>query len=315
MTSSISISQINYVLALEKTGSFSAAAEQCYVTQSTLSIMIKKLENQIGLNLFDRKSKPIQLSQEGKAIINQLKVIYYENENLKELIQETKEEFYGTLKMGIIPTLAPFLLPLFLDKMVSKHPNVNFSIEEITTNDISHKVRQRELDVGIISLPIHDKTLNQKVLFREDFMIYDASMISKRKKKYKIKDIDVNRLWLLEESHCLTNQIEKICHLRKKRTLSNNLLYKSGSILSLLELVITYKGVTLLPRLASLRKNLLEKQFIFDMDKPVPVREIGLLTHPNFAKKRLLKLLEKEIIAAVKPVLPSTKNVQIIKPF
>ena len=313
--SSISISQINYVLALAETGSFSKAAEQCYVTQSTLSTMVKKLENHLDLRMFDRSSKPIRLTQEGHVIMEQLRVIYQEYDNLKELIQETKEEFYGTLQIGIIPTVAPFLLPLFLNRMTSDHPQVTFSIHEITTNDIITKVKSRELDIGILSLPISDKELNQRVLYHEDFLIYDATRKSSTGKRYKIQDIDVNRLWLLEESHCMTSQIEKICHLREKREVTHNLEYRSGSILSLLELVRINKGITLLPRLATRRKQLLNPKFICEIEKPLPVRQIGLITHSNFVKKRLLDMLEKEIISSTKPFLSTLKKVRVIKPF
>lgn len=315
MTLSISISQINYVLALEKTGSFSKAAEKCFVTQSTLSTMIRKLEDQMDLKLFDRSSKPISLTQEGKDVIAQFRVIFHEFENLKELVQETRQEFYGTLKIGIIPTLAPFLLPLFLTPMVHKHPTINFSVDEITTNEIVKKIKLRELDIGILSLPLDDKELIQKSLFFEEFLVYDANGPANVNKKYKIEDINVNRLWLLEESHCLTSQIEKICHLRKKGKASQNLLFNSGSILSLLELVKINNGITLIPRLATRRKNLLDERFIYQMSNPVPVREVGLITHPNFAKKRFLKMLENEISEGVKPVLKNLKKVKVIKPY
>lgn len=315
MTPSISISQIKYVLALEKTGSFSEAAEICFVTQSTLSTMIKKLEVQIDLTLFDRKTKPICLTPEGLSLIEQLRTIFHEYEGLKELVQKTKESFYGNLHIGIIPTIAPFLLPLFLDKILTRYPEVNFTINEITTNDIANKIKSREIDIGILSLPLNDKELIQKRLFTEDFLVYDVNHSSNSNKKYKINDIDVSRLWLLEEGHCMTNQIEKICHLRKKRKASKNLIYNSGSILSLLELVNMNKGITLLPRLASLRKNLIKEKFVFKMETPVPARDIGIITHQNFTKKRLLNILEKEIKTAVKPFLNTKKKLKVIKPF
>ncbi len=315
MTSSISFTQIKYVLALQKTGSFSQAAEMCFVTQSTLSTMVRKLEDQLDLTLFNRKSKPIQLTQEGKVIIDQFKVIYHELESLQEIVQDTRKEFYGTLKMGIIPTLAPFLLPLFLDRITKKHPNIQFSIDEITTTEIIKKIKLRELDIGILSLPIPEKNLEQKSLFFEEFMIYDAHNKALSRKKYKINDIDINRLWLLEESHCLTGQIEKICHLQKKKNVRHNLIFNSGSILSLLALVKMNNGITLLPQLATERKNLIEKKFIHTIESPIPVREVGLISHPNFAKKRFLTMIEKEIIQAVQPILKKSKKVRVINPY
>ncbi len=312
---SISRSQIQYVLALDRTGSFSEAADYCFVTQSTLSTMIKKLEDQIVLRLFDRKSKPITLTPEGRALIDQFKIIHHEYENLSELIQETRDELYGTLKIGIIPTLAPFLLPLFLDKLITNHPDINFTVHEITTSEIVHLLKMRELDVGILSIPIADSGLVQKSLFKEDFLVYDANESKNKRKKYKVDEIDVSRLWLLEESHCMSNQIGKICQLRKNRKLNKNLVYRSGSILSLLQLVKSNQGLTLLPRLATLHKSIIDEHYLSSLESPSPAREIGIVTHPNFTKKRLLIFLEEEILTAVEPVLKKYKELNVVDPF
>jgi LysR family hydrogen peroxide-inducible transcriptional activator len=208
---SISHSQIKYVIALEKTGSFSEAAERCFVTQSTLSTMIKKLENHIDLKLFDRQKKPIELTAEGKKLINQFKIIENEYENLFDLTNTTKGEFHGTLKIGVIPTIAPFLLPLFLEKVTSKYPHLNLEIYEITTHEVQNRLKLREIDLGLISIPIGDSELNQISLFKEEFLVYDAREQEQVSKRYKIDDIDISNLWLLEESHCMTSQIGKIC--------------------------------------------------------------------------------------------------------
>jgi len=312
---SITLNQVKYVLTLAKTGSFSVAAEQCFVTQSTLSTMVKKMETQLDLQLFDRKSKPIVLTQEGLKLIDQFTILNQEYENLLELIQETNEEFRGTLKIGIIPTLAPFLLPLFLDKLVSNYPKVNFSIKELTTEEITQRIRLRELDIGILSLPIIAENTIQKVLFKEDFLIYDLRNAKNSRQRYKISEIDVNRLWLLEESHCLTSQIEKICHLKARGNTNLNLEFVSGSILSLLELVHMNKGMTLLPRLATLQKNLINPKYVSQLEKPIPVREIGVITHTNFTKKRLLKILGNEISQAVKPIFRQRSESVVIHPF
>lgn len=312
---SISQSQINYVLALNKTGSFSEAAAYCYVTQSTLSTMIKKLEDQLDFKIFDRKSKPINLTDEGQALIAHLKVIAHEYEVLEEIVQETKDVMQGSLTIGVIPTLAPFLLPLFLDRLVDDYKSIKFYIYEITTEEIVRRIKARELDIGIVSIPLSDKDLVQKALFTEDFFIYDASDTIKSHKAYKISDIDITRLWLLEESHCLTNQIGHICHLKKKQALRSNLIFNSASIISLLEFVKLNKGLTLLPRLAQVNNKLIDANHIYKIESPTPARKIGLLTHPNFVKKRILLVLEKEIMRSVKPLLNKSKDVMVVKPY
>ena len=224
---SISINQIKYALTLARTQNFSKAADQCHITQSTLSTMIKKLESQLGFAIFDRKSKPIQLTQQGDAVIKQFMVVLNEYENLEELIQTTKDEFVGTLKIGIIPTLAPFILPLILDNLVKGNPKMNFKIHEITTEQILSKLRTRDLDIGILSLPIKDKDFVETSLFKEDFLIYDVAPAKKSKKKYAINDIDISRLWLLEESHCLAIQIGKICRLKKQHKINDRIEFNS----------------------------------------------------------------------------------------
>ncbi len=315
LISSISIQQIKYIVALSETGSFSEAAEQCFVTQSTLSTMIKKMETEIDLKIFDRSTKPIRLTHEGQHIIKQCKQLLYEYGQLQEVVQQTKQEFHGSLSIGIIPTLAPFLLPLFLDDLVTKYPGIDFRINEITTQEITSKILSRDLDLGILSTPLHEKGIMESTLFNEEFLIYDASENSRKAKKYSIDDLDIDRMWLLEESHCMTQQIEKICHLRKKRTLKKNLMYKSGSFLSLLQFVHLNKGLTLLPRLATLQSKLIDPNYLFPIAGQTPVREIGIVFHPNFSKDKMRSALEEEILQKVRPYLRKKRNIQVIQAF
>lgn len=311
---SISQSQIQYVLALSRTGNFSEAADLCHITQSTLSTMIKRLEEQVNLKLFDRSSKPIQLTSEGEILIKQFRILNHEYENLQELISETRQELFGSLHIGIIPTVAPFLIPLFLSDLIDSYPNINFKIQELTTQEISNHIKTREIDIGILSIPIKGKDFHLRSLYKEDFLIYDIRTAGYPKRKYRVEDIDLSRLWLLEESHCMTHQIGKICHLKNKRNLNQNLEYKSGSILTLLQLVNMNKGLTLLPRLATLNKSIIKEKNLYAFNNPCPVREIGMITHVNFSKKRLLDILEQEITTAVKPYLKRIRNIEVINP-
>jgi LysR family hydrogen peroxide-inducible transcriptional activator len=306
---------VQYVLALHRTGSFSEAAKACHITQSTLSTMIKKLEEQIDISLFDRKTKPIKLTVEGESLIDQFKVLYHEYDNLIEVIQETRTEYFGTFKIGIIPTLAPFLMPFILKNMIQSHPRVKFTIMEIPTEEILKLINLRELDVGLLSTPVVDNTLIQRPLFAEDFLIYDATSMKPNKRKYSVDDIDLSRLWLLEESHCMSFQIEKICHLKQSDDHKTNLIYKSGSILSLINLVEANKGLTLIPRIATLHEGILNPDYLHTIVSPSPAREIGTVTHPNFSKKQLLASLEEKVLTSVRPTLSKVNNLKIINPM
>lgn len=312
---SISYNQIKYVIALEKCGSFSIAADKCFVTQSTLSTMIKKLEDQLELKLFDRSFKPIVLTLEGERLIDQFRVLENEYDRLMDLGEQMRIGFYGNLKIGIIPTLAPFLLPLFLDRISVSYPDLNLEINEITTQEIINKLKLRELDIGILSIPLEEPDLKQESLFKEEFMVYDARKKTVRSKAYKINDIDISKLWLLEESHCLTSQIGKICQLRNEWVSESNLKLMTGSIFSLLELVKLKKGITLLPELATFNKKVVDPNNICRLASPIPVRDIGMVTTSSFVKKESYDLLKNEIIKSVTPLLGKKRSSVEIPPF
>jgi len=311
---SIHKNQVDYILALAKTGNFSHAAELCYITQSTLSTMIRKYEEGIGVQLFDRKKKPIRPTPEGQIVIEQLRKVSYEFDNLEEVVREIKGEISGTLGIGIIPTIAPFLLPLFLNKLIRDYPDVQFTIQELSTDEIIQRIKRRELDLAIVSTPLDDPQLKEVPLFVEDFVIYETrERVSS--KRYRITDIDANRLWLLEEGHCMRNQVDKICALRQQRSIRKHLVYRSGSIYSLIEMVKANHGITLLPRLAVHQNPLLDLKHIYPLEQPVPTREIGLITHSNFVKNRILKVLQKRIQASVQNIIVLDDNYARIAPF
>ncbi len=311
---SISISQLKYVIALEKTGSFSDAATECFVTQSTLSTMIRKMEDQLDLKLFDRQQKPIRLTDEGQRLINQIKILDKEYNNLLELFEETKTNFHSTIRIGIIPTLAPFLLPLILDDINQKHPQLILEISEITTKEIVNSLELREIDIGILSIPLKEHHLNEEVLFNEEFIVYDTRSEKHQSKRYKIQDIDLSNLWLLQESHCLTSQIGKICQLKNEWDKVGNIKLMSGSILSLLEMVKLKKGITLLPRLASLN-DVVNSKYIYHLERPVPVRAIGMVTLNSFLKKESYEILKDCITRTVNSHFRKLKSTKTIDPF
>jgi LysR family hydrogen peroxide-inducible transcriptional activator len=294
----MNIHQFQYILALAEHTHFESAAEKCFITQSTLSTMVSKFEEEIGIKLFDRKKKPLQLTKEGFAIIEQLKIIINDIDQLKELVKEVKGETKGNLTLSVIPTIAPFLLPLFLQDFASKFPNLKILVKEETTGEISRKLKSRELDIGILSIPIQDKDLTEIKLYDEPFVFFDAGKSTNS--QVSINKLDVSNLCMMEEGHCMRTQVIKLCDLTKKQFDSKlNFEFKAGSIDSLLRFVKANHATTLLPYLAVADFSEQEKMHVSHFSSPVPYRSIGLVVHKHFVKKNLLAILEKEITGRI----------------
>jgi LysR family hydrogen peroxide-inducible transcriptional activator len=290
----MNIHQFHYILALAELRHFESASEKCFITQSTLSTMISKFEDEIGIKLFDRKKKPLQLTKEGFAIIEQIKIISNDIDQLKELVKEVKGEIKGNLTLSVIPTIAPFLLPLFLQDFASKFPNLKILVKEETTGEIIRKLKARELDIGILSIPIQEKDIDELKLYDEPFVFFDAGRTIKN--QVSIKKIDVSNLCMMEEGHCMRTQVIKLCDLTESQADSKlNFEYKAGSIDSLLRFVKANRATTLLPYLSISDFSKQEKMHVGHFSSPVPYRSVGLAVHKHFVKKKLLAILEKEI--------------------
>jgi len=304
----MNIQQIEYVIAVHELKNFGQAAEKCFITQSTLSTMIARFEEEIGITIFDRKTKPVTTTREGLQIIRQLKIIAKEIDNLHGVVSTLKGETTGDLKIGVIPTVAPYLLPLFLNEFAQRFPQMHFAISEITTEQIVESLEKRELDIGIVSIPLQAAQLVEIPLYDEPFLLFDKTDDTPRD-DFKITEIDYNRLWLLEEGHCMRTQVESICGLQKKRTAERNLDYRSGTIDSLLKFVNRNRGTTLLPYLATRDFSEDDRQHLKMFSPPVPTRSIGLLVHQHFVKKEMLDSLQKAIQRKVLPLI-GENNIQ-----
>lgn len=303
----MNIHQLKYVISVGEYLSFGKAAENCFVTQSTLSTMVARFEKEIGITVFDRKTKPIKITKEGEKIISQLKQVIRELDNLDEVVNDLKGEVSGVLKIGLIPTVAPFLLPLFLNDFIKKNKKVHFEISEITTGKIITELENRTLDIGILSTPLENAEILEFPLFNEPFLLYDRA--DKNRKIVKdINAIDSSRLWLLDEGHCMRTQVETICSLRKKRRINANLEYKSGTIDTLMRFVRKNNGVTLLPYLSTIDFREEDRKYLKQFQAPVPVRAISLVVHKHFVKKKILESLKQVIQASVQPLLKKEKE-------
>ncbi len=309
----MNIQQLEYVIAVDTYRHFVKAAEKCFVTQATLSMMIKKFEEELGVKIFDRSRQPVIPTETGKKIIAQAKIVLHESKKLKEMVLDEQAELKGELRIGIIPTLAPYLLPLFMNSFLQKYPSVKMKISEFTTDQIIHKLEQHELDAGLLSTPLHQPSLREQPLFYEQFVVYASSGDKILKKKFVLaKDIDVNKLCLLEEGHCLRSQVFNLCELRNKEQGFRQLDFETGSIETLKRIVEVNEGITILPMLALKSMTSRQKQNIRYFKAPVPVREVGLVTYRYFMKEKLIQSLKEEIVNHIPPEMRSVSKKEII---
>jgi len=311
----MNLQQFQYILAVVDLKNFEAAADRCFVTQSTLSTMIGRLEDEIGIKIFNRKTKPVSITPEGEVLINRLRIILNEVDALKNVIQELKGEMKGELKLGIIPTIAPYLLPLFIAKFAEKFPDIVVVVKEMTTPQIQESIKSRLIDVGILALPIEDKELKELPLYSEPFLVYDFRE-EKTQHKISIDSLDYSKIWLLQEGHCLRSQVYRICELSNQSPKNNvNFEFESGSMDSLLRITKLSKGITIIPFLASIDLPDNEKPNLIEFMDPVPVRSVGLLTHKHFVKKKLLKELQLTIAESIKGLIPESREVTVVNPL
>jgi LysR family transcriptional regulator, hydrogen peroxide-inducible genes activator len=288
--------QLEYVLAVNTHRHFVDAANKCNITQPTLSMMIQKLEQELGIIIFDRTKKPVEPTADGLEIIERAKQIINEVEKLKAFSMEVKGEVSGEIKIGIIPTLAPYLLPLFLNNFVHHYPLVRIVINEMVTHDIIQKLKSGELDFGLLATPLHEPQFVEHHLFYEAFYVYLSEKELLFDKKYIIpNDLNLNQLWLLEEGHCLRNQVFNLCELSASNSVLSNLHYEAGSIETLINLVDKQHGITVIPQLAALNLSTEQQNKLKEFAKPVPMREISLVVSKNFPRKKLLEKLKLEI--------------------
>jgi LysR family hydrogen peroxide-inducible transcriptional activator len=301
----MNLQQLQYIVALDDTRHFARAAAQCFVSQPTLSAMVKKLEDELGLVIFDRDSSPVQVTALGEAVITQSRVILAELDRLKEIVASEKDGVSGKLRIGIIPTVAPFLLPLFLRNFIREHPGLELELHELTTRQILRRIEKRDLDAGIMAIPLPWPGMREYPLYEEPFLVYSADPEEKYTKKNFLapRDIDRDKLWLLEEGHCLREQVVNLCELQRESSRFHHLKYEAGSIDSLKRIVDANQGITILPSLATVPFTPAERERLRSFVDPVPVRQIGLVVSRYFVRDAVLRALSQAILQAVQPYL------------
>ncbi len=286
----MTIEYFYYFRTLVKAGSFSIAAEQCHISQPAMSAAIKSLEHKLGLQLIDRVSKPLRLTPEGRRVYEESLELLQHYEKLQSIAQEEQEP-HGVVRLAIIPTLAPYLLPVFLKEFLTEYPKIELHLEELTTEQIVLQLYDGSLDGALLVTPIQEKNLEYEVLFFEELLLYSHQPESKA--FIHPKDLDTSKLWLLEEGHCFRDQVINLCDLHT--TAMRRFLYKAGSIETLINLVHKYQGSTVIPELAVKSLSASQKKKITPFSTPSPVREVSVIWHRYSAQKKLLQGLVRII--------------------
>lgn len=293
----MNIQQLEYALLLSKAGSFSAAAKKARITQSAISQQVTKLEQEIGFVLFDRQSKPISLTPNGARFLEKAQLVLLEVHQLRDFAMQIEQEVKGSLTIGIIPTLSPYLTPLFINSLSDKYPDIKLTIKELVTKDIIRGIMERELNGGIISTPISTKLkLQYQPLFYEKFYILlSPEHRLYQEEKIDLSDIDINKVWLLNEGNCFSDQVNNMCQIDPQKKLETTLSYESNSIDALRRIVEHRGGVTFLPELATLNVPSDEEDMIKEIAGQSRAREISLVFVKGEPKLHLLDKLSETI--------------------
>lgn len=297
----MTITQLEYVVAVATYKSFVAAAEKCFVTQPTLSMQIQKLEDELGIKLFDRNKHPIAITAMGQAIVDQARTVLAECEKIYELIQSQQNKLAGTFKFAIIPTVAPYILPGLLENFVAQYPDVKLQVTEMETDQIIKALRNNEIDAGLLSTPLEETGIKEYPLFYETFVTYFADDEPALKKKLITpQDVSLERIWLLNEGHCMRNQIINLCSDQVQRLQAGRpYRYESSNVETLRKMVDKNKGLAVLPELATLEFTEDQLDRIRYFEDPEPVREISLVTNDHFVRLTLLQSLMDETLKLV----------------
>jgi len=310
----MTIVQLEYIVAVDTYRSFVVAAEKCFVTQPTLSMQVQKLEDTLGVKLFDRSKQPVTPTEIGVDIIQQARVMLAESEKIKEIISDRQRELSGELKVGIIPTISPYILPKVLKGFIEKYPQVKLIVWEQTTEQIIHQLKLGTLDCGILSTPLRESALKEIPVFYENFVAY-ASKNSKLSKKKSITpdDIDMEEIWVLNEGHCMREQVLNICQRRKATQGFQHFEYNTGSVETLKRMVEQNNGATILPELALADMSEKQMERVHYFKSPEPAREVSIVIQKNFLKRRMIEALKNEILELVPKRMKSKKKKEVME--
>ncbi|MEZ4817886.1 MAG: LysR substrate-binding domain-containing protein [Flavobacteriaceae bacterium] len=310
----MTITQLKYVLAVAEHQNFTKAAEKTFVTQPTLSMQIQKLEEELDILIFDRTKKPIELTSVGKKIVNQAKNIVNESERMQDVVDQEKGFIGGDFKLGIIPTVMPTLLPMFLKTFTARYPKVHLKIEELSTEEIIHKLEEGHLDAAIAATPLQRETIKERVLYYEPFVGYipESHRLS-QKKQIETSDLDIDDILLLEDGHCFRDGVINLCRASKMAK-NDSFQLESGSFETLIKLSHEGLGMTLLPYLHTLDISEKQQKNLRYFQEPPPAREVSIIYPKSELKLHIIDAMYQLIAGVVRGAI-RFQDVKIISPI
>lgn len=305
--------QLEYIIAVDTYRHFVNAAENCHVTQPTLSMQIKKLEEELDVLIFDRSKQPIEPTVIGKRLIEQARTILKGKDRITELISDTRNDLSGEVRIGIIPTVASYLVPLFIPKLVKKYPDLKIYVEELMTHEVISKIKSGQIDLGIVSTPISESGINELPIYFESFVLF-VSDDHKMAKKDTIssRDLELDDMWLLADGHCFRNHVINLCGEQNYYPKNLKFGYKTGSLEVLMNFVEQNYGYTLIPFLATLNIDEERRKRIRLFKEPTPKREISIITPEGYLKEKLIEAIMDEIRANIPKEMRHLDNGKVI---
>lgn len=310
----MTLTQLSYIVAVDKHRHFATAAQKIYITQPTLSMQIQKLEDELGVLIFDRSKSPVVPTAMGEEIIEQAKLILSGAKHIEDMVAVQGETLRGTFRVGIIPTIAPYLVPLFLKPFIEKYPEVKLIFEEALTSEVLKGLNEDYFDVGIIATPT-DQHMFERDLFLEPFLAYVSSHHELAKKdKICIDDLYKEDLWLLNEGHCFRDQTMKLCKKNNEKRNQAPIIFESGNLETLKRLVEQDFGVTLMPYLAMNEQDTsCTNGIVKEFEDPIPSRKIRLVYSREFLKQNLIDAFATVITDSIPKELESQEEKMVIE--
>lgn len=310
----MTITQLKYVLAVAEQQNFTKAAEKTFVTQPTLSMQIQKLEEELEILIFDRSKKPIELTTVGKKIVEQARKIVNESERMQDVVDQEKGFIGGTFKLGIIPTVMPTLLPMFLKTFATRYPKVQLKIEELNTDEIITKINDGYLDAAIAATPLKNEKIKERPIYYEPFVGYiPKNHRLATKESIETNDLDIEDVLLLEDGHCFRDGIINLCKASKNSN-TEKFQLESGSFETLVKLADEGLGMTLLPYLHTLDISSTQTKNLKYFKEPSPAREVSLIYSNSKLKLQITNALYDVISGVVRGAI-AFQDVKIISPM